>query len=170
MQIRQAVIRSTAVLAILVAALVALAQAAAAAETAGPFAKLAGRWTGEGRLGIRGENTEQVKCRVTYFVTGNGDNLRQNIRCASAGGSIEVQTQVAHADGRLTGSWKELVRDMQGQLTGTVTETGFRVTAKGGDLTANMVIILKEPRQVIEIQFINTALIGLTLSLTKDGP
>src|SRR5205809_1125841 len=149
-----------AVSAIVLAALVALAPAAAATEPVGPFAKLAGRWTGEGRLGIRGEKTEQVKCRVTYFV-GGGDTLRQTIRCASAAGNIEVQTQVAHADGRLTGAWKELVRDMQGQLTGTVTETGFRVTATGGDLTANMVIILKEPRQIIEIQFIGTALIGL---------
>jgi hypothetical protein len=169
MRTRQLSIRLAALLAILAAVLFAWDAAATAVETGGPFDKLAGRWTGEGRLGIRGDKTEVVKCRVTYFVSGQGSGLRQTIRCASAGGSIEVQTQVVHADGRLTGSWKELVRDMQGELKGTVTEKGFKVTATGGDLTANMVIILRESKQIIEIQFIGTPLIGLTLSLTKDS-
>jgi hypothetical protein len=134
-----------------------------------PFDKLAGRWIGEGRFGIRDGGTEAVKCRVTYILTGgSGDDLRQTIRCAAPSGSIEVQSLVKHADGKLTGTWKELSRDMSGQLSGEVTPKGYRVSIKGTELSANMTIILVgDTKQVVEIQFIHSKLIGLTLILQK---
>ena len=141
--------------------------ASAHAEEPSPFEKLSGRWVGEGRLGIRDGNTEKVKCRVTYILAGQGDELKQTIRCASAGGNVEVQSVVAHAGGALTGSWRELVRDMSGELSGTVTPKGFRVAIKGQALNANMDIILTDTKQIIEIQFIDSSLIGLTLVLEK---
>ncbi|HET7156291.1 MAG TPA: hypothetical protein VFI87_13075, partial [Hyphomicrobiaceae bacterium] len=70
-----------------------------------PFEKLVGRWVGEGRLGVRDNVTEQVKCRVTYVVPGSTDQLQQTIRCASGSGSIEVRSTVTHAAGALTGTW-----------------------------------------------------------------
>lgn len=138
-----------------------------AAEEPSPFAKLAGRWSGEGRLGAREGKTEAVKCRVTYFVLEQGAQLKQTIRCASAGGTVEVQSTVMHASGGLTGSWKELVRDWSGELIGSVHANGFRVAVKGQHLNANMDIIVRGAKQIIEIQFIDSSLIGLTLILAK---
>ena len=132
-----------------------------------PFEKLAGRWVGEGRLGVRDNATENVKCRVTYIVVQGQDQLKQTIRCASASGSIEVQSVVDHVSGNLSGSWTELVRNMKGEIKGSVTPRGFRVAVKGEDLNANMDIVVLGAKQVIEIQFINSALIGLTLILEK---
>jgi hypothetical protein len=132
-----------------------------------PFERLVGRWVGEGRLGIRDNPTETVKCRVTYLHVKDGDQLRQAIRCASAGGSVEVQSTVSHIAGTLAGSWKELTRDMSGAVSGSVTPKGFRVAVRGDGLTANMDIVLVGAKQVIEIQFINSSLIGLTLILEK---
>src|SRR5262249_37872596 len=86
--------------------------APAYAVDASPFEKLVGRWVGEGRLGVRDNATEQVKCRVTYLVPGPTDQLQQTIRCASASGSIEVRSTVTHAAGTLTGTWTELERKM----------------------------------------------------------
>lgn len=141
--------------------------ALAGAEEASPFDRLAGRWVGEGRLGIRDASTETVKCRVTYFVQEGGNQLRQSIRCASQSGAIEVASTVIHAGGTLTGSWKELTREWSGELTGTVNPNGFKVAVRGENLSANMDIIVKGARQIIEIQFMNSSLIGLTLVLTK---
>ena len=140
---------------------------AALAEEPSPFAKLAGRWLGEGRLGIRDGKTEAVKCRVTYILLEQGTQVRQTIRCASDSGSVEVQSTVSHAAGTLTGSWKELSRDWSGELSGSVHANGFKVAVKGTELNANMDIIVKDARQIIEIQFIDSSLIGLTLMLTK---
>ena len=134
---------------------------------ASPFDKVLGRWVGEGRLGVRNSATEQVKCRVTYLRSGSADELQQTIRCASSSGSIEVRSTVMHAEGALTGTWTELSRSMKGKLTGNVTPRGFRVHIKGESLTANMDIVVLGTKQVIEIQFINSSLIGLTLILDK---
>ena len=141
--------------------------APAAAVGLSPLEGLAGRWVGEGRLGVKGNGTEQVKCRVNYIYTKDSDQLRQSIRCASAGGSVDVQTLVNHVEGKLTGTWQELVRNWSGELTGAVSSRGFKVQVRGESLSANMDIIVIGKRQVVEIQFINSSLIGLTLVLER---
>lgn len=141
-----------------------------AADTPGPFTAFAGRWVGEGRLGIRASDnseitTEQVKCRVTYQPGDNGNALHQSIRCAAQGGNIEVQTDVRHSAGTLSGTWKEMTRDWAGSVTGTAVPKALRVRISSENLSANMNIQLRDTTQVIEIQFINSSLIGLTLLL-----
>lgn len=137
------------------------------AQDASPFVKLAGRWLGEGRLGFSGGKTETVKCRVTYIVTDEARQVRQTIRCATEGDTVEVRSEVTHASGTLSGHWKELSRDWSGDVSGSVTPNGFKVAIRGTELNANMDIIVKDNRQIIEIQFINSSLIGLTLILNK---
>jgi len=140
---------------------------AAQATDAAPFGKLIGRWVGEGRLGVRNGDTERVKCRVTYLQRETSAPLQQTIRCAAASGSIEVRSWVTHKAGRLTGTWEELTRRWKGDIAGTVTPRGFKVAVKGENLRANMDIVVLGARQVIEIQFIESTLIGLTLILEK---
>jgi hypothetical protein len=158
-------VRSLALLLLLsVAQSFALALSAPAQGTS-PFAKLAGRWLGEGRLGYTGGKTETVKCRVTYIVT--EPQVRQTIRCSTEGDTVEVQSVVTHRSGSINGTWKELSRNWSGEVSGSVTANGFKVAIRGTELNANMDIIVKDDRQVIEIQFINSSLIGLTLVLNK---
>lgn len=142
--------------------------APASAVDVSPLESLVGRWVGEGRLGVKGNPTEQVKCRVTYAYVQAGDLLKQSIRCASAGGNVEVHSTISHVAGKLTGTWQELVRNMSGDLVGTVTPRGFKVHVRGESLTANMDIILVKAKQVVEIQFVNSSLIGLTLVLERS--
>lgn len=132
-----------------------------------PFKELAGRWIGDGRIGMAEGKVETVKCRATYFVEGAGNQLKQNIRCASAGGKVEVKSEVVAKDGKLTGTWNELVYNLGGDMTGEVTQRGFRIVVRSGDLTANMDVIVLNDRQVVEIQFFNSSLRGLTLILKK---
>jgi hypothetical protein len=132
-----------------------------------PFKELPGRWVGEGRLGLGEGKVESVKCRATYFVGETGNTLKQTIRCASSGGKVEVKSNVAAKDGKLTGTWNELVYNVGGDLKGEVTERGFRIAVRGGDLTANMDVIVMNDRQIVEIQFFNSSLRGLMLVLKK---
>lgn len=145
----------------------AMAVGSAPLEPASPLDRLVGRWVGEGRLGVKDAQSENVKCRVTYIPAGTVDQLKQTVRCASAGGSIEVQSTITHATGDISGTWSELTRNMQGDLTGQVTPRGFHVTVRGADLTANMNVVINGEKQIIEIQFHNSSLIGLTLVLAK---
>jgi hypothetical protein len=164
--------RTLGVFAAAVAALLMLGVLAPAmAEEASPFEKLAGRWVGEGRFGVRDGNTEMVKCRVTYILAAQGQEVKQTIRCASAGGNVEIQSSVAHKAGTISGTWKELVRDWSGDISGSVTPKGFRVAVRGENLNANMDVILHNGKQILEVQFIESSLIGLTLILEHaDSP
>jgi hypothetical protein len=132
-----------------------------------PFKELPGRWVGEGRLGLTDGKTESVKCRATYFVNAPGNELKQNIRCASASGKIEVKSVVNAKDGKLSGTWNELVYNLGGEMNGDVTQRGFRIAVRAGDQTANMDVIVMNDRQIVEIQFFSSALRGLTLILKK---
>lgn len=149
------------------ASLVVVFGTGVAADDSAPFKDLPGRWVGEGRIGLESGKIEKVKCRATYFVSEGGAGLRQNIRCATSGAKIEVKSQLRSNAGTLSGTWKELIYNLEGELTGKVTERGFRISVKGADMAANMEVILFKGRQVVEIQFIDSALVGLTLILTK---
>lgn len=141
--------------------------APAAVQKTAPFKDLPGRWVGDGRLGLKDGKVETVKCRATYFANATADELKQNIRCASASGKIEVKSTVNAKDGKLSGTWNELVYNLGGEMTGEVTQRGFRIAVRAGDLTANMDVIVMNDRQIVEIQFFNSTLRGLTLILTK---
>jgi hypothetical protein len=141
---------------------------ATAAALPGALASLPGRWTGDGRLGFKDGKTESVTCRATYFAATDAPGLKQTIRCASASGKIELKSSLAEKDGILSGEWSEEIYNLKGELRGKATERGLIVTVKGADLDANMDVIVKENRQIVEIQFHNTSLIGLTLVLTRS--
>ena len=147
--------------------LVVMVPATASADPNSPFANFAGRWTGEGMLGFKASAPEHVKCRATYFLNDAKDELKQTIRCATAGGSIEVLSNIKNVADKLTGHWKETTHNFEGDLTGDVTPKGFRIKVQGADLAANMDVVVRENKQIVEIQFINTSLIGLTLVMTK---
>jgi hypothetical protein len=121
---------------------------------------------GDGRIGLT-RAKRNVKCRATYFVNETADELKQNIRCASASGKIEVKSVVTAKDGKLSGTWNELVYNLGGEMSGEVTQRGFRIAVRAGDLTANMDVIVMNDRQIVEIQFFSSTLRGLTLILKK---
>ncbi len=153
----------------ILAALVTGTSMEASAQTPTSFDRIAGLWVGEGRLGTRGGQTETVKCRATYRSEQQGTALKQSIRCASAGGSIEVKV-AAHLKGMtISGDWEETTRGWTGQLSGATTPAGLKVSIRGDNITANMDVIVKDALQVVEIQFIEGALIGLTLILKKQA-
>ena len=142
--------------------------AASYAESASPFSKLPGRWVGQGRLGFKSGDVENIRCRATYFVDRGGRNLKQNIRCASASGKVELKSEMQHDDsGKLVGTWKELLYNLSGKLDGSVTERGFRIRVVGDDLNAHMEIIVKDHQQIVEVHFDSATLIGMTLMLKK---
>ena len=78
-----------------------------------------------------------------------------------------MKSNVHAKNGKLTGQWNELVYNLGGDMTGEVTQRGFRITVRGGDLTANMDVIVMNDRQIVEIQFFNSSVRGLTLVLKK---
>ena len=141
----------------------------ASAQAPASFDKFAGLWVGEGRLGTRAGQTEMVKCRATYRSEQQGTALKQSIRCASAGGSIEVKVAAQLEGENISGGWEETTRGWTGRLAGATTPQGLKVRIRGENISANMDVIVRDALQVVEIQFIDGALLGLTLILKKQS-
>jgi hypothetical protein len=59
------------------------------------------------------------------------------------------------------------VYNLGGELSGNVTERGFRISVRGSGLTANMEVAVAKSNQIIEIQFFDSTLLGLSLVLRK---
>ncbi|MFA7305677.1 MAG: hypothetical protein WC026_03310 [Hyphomicrobium sp.] len=145
-----------------------LASRSADAIATSPFDALVGRWTGDGILGFKESKPERVKCRATYLLDAASENeLKQTIRCATSSGAIEVISNLKEAAGKLTGHWKETIHNFEGDLTGEITPKGFRIIVKGADITANMDIIVRGTLQAVEIQFVNSSLVGLSMAMKK---
>ena len=132
-----------------------------------PFKSVIGWWGGEGRLGFKEGKTEIVKCRVTYFEGASNLEVAQNIRCASSSGKVEIKSNIIAKGDQVSGTWSELVYNINGDLSGTITEQGFKVEVSGGEFGAQMDVIVKGALQVIEIKFRSETLVGMTLILKR---
>jgi hypothetical protein len=142
---------------------------AQALADASPFSNMGGLWSGQGRLGFKDGKVEAVTCRTTYFVSNDQNELKQTIRCASGGAKIEVKSVVTHAAGKLAGTWSETVYNKAGDVSGETTARGFRVKVTGSEVNATMDIIGRDAKQMVEIHFADSTLLGLTLILTKQS-
>lgn len=129
-----------------------------------------GWWIGEGRLGFRDGKTENVKCRAVYRRAKEFAGLNQTIRCATNSGTVEIVSKIELDGDDLVGRWDERKYGLSGVLKGNAVPGGFRVEVSGSDLHANMTVLARNDRQVVEVQFNETSLIGLSVILTRGTP
>lgn len=136
---------------------------AAGQEAVGRFENLLGWWGGKGKLFFRDGQREDVKCRATYRWEQDAAKLLQSVRCASASGKVEVKAEIWEVGDNLKGVWSETTYEFSGDLEGKFQPKGFRVKVKGNKVQANMTVIADGDRQIVEIQFHDNALLGLTM-------
>lgn len=129
-----------------------------------------GWWIGEGRLGFRGGKTENIRCRAVYRRAKEFAGLKQTIRCATNSGTVEIASKIELDGNNLVGQWDERKYGLSGALKGNAVPGGFRVEVLGSDLRANMTVLTRDNRQVVEVQFNKTSLIGLSVILTRGTP
>src|SRR6478609_11679189 len=67
----------------------------------GPFAEMAGVWSGGGNISLDSGASERIRCRATYAVSGDGTGLNQNLVCASDSYKFELKSDVLAKDGAL---------------------------------------------------------------------
>lgn len=137
--------------------------ALAAPESAKPFQPLLGWWIGKGYLGFKNGQSEIVTCRATYRSGDNDYGLRQAVRCASASGNVELTSAIENAGTQLSGTWAERRYNLSGTVSGNITPSGFKVQVRGDTVAANMDVLVKGSRHIVEIQFHDSTLVGLTM-------
>jgi hypothetical protein len=144
---RKLVMASSAVAALLPAIVSGHANAAS-----GPFANMAGSWTGGGTLTMSSGQSERLRCRASYGVAEDGRNLRLNLRCASDSYDFNLAGDVQYERGAIAGSWSESSRNAAGTISGRVDGNRIEAVARGNNFSASLALTTAPGRQAVVIQ------------------
>ena len=122
-------------IAMLLAALLCFVPAAADAAP-GLFERMAGAWSGGGRIEFSNGQSERIRCRATYAPESGGALLEQHLRCASDSYNFNIESMVASHRGSLTGDWTESTHNVAGQIVGTISNNEIRAHVRAAQFNA----------------------------------
>ena len=117
----------------------------------GPFAGLAGSWSGSGTIAMADGSTEKIRCRATYQAPNDGSTLRQTLRCASDSYKFDLSSDVVSEGGRITGTWSEASRGINGNLQGRAGSGRLAVVVEAPGFSANLTVATQGNKQTVSI-------------------
>ena len=135
-----------------VALLVASASGSASYAQSGPFAGMAGNWSGGGTVTLDDGSSERIRCRATYAVGAAGTGLNQSLTCASDSYRFILSSNVVAQGSALSGTWSESSRGVTGTLQGRGAGGNFQVIASAPGFTASLSLTTRGNRQSVVIR------------------
>jgi hypothetical protein len=148
-----------------VAGLVAAAPASYAQT--GPFSGLQGAWSGSGTVQVADGGSERIRCRATYTVASEGNNLQQVLRCASDSYRFDLSSDVTNRGGSLTGTWNEANRNINGGIEGRASNGQYNALVTANGFAAELSMVARGNKQIIAISSKNTDLRGVQITLAR---
>jgi hypothetical protein len=125
-----------------------------AANAAGnPFETLAGDWTGEGTVKTKSDPQKKVSCKVNYKVAGN--DLTQSLSCTGDDYEIEATLKLTDTDGKVKGSWNEVIYDASGEVVGKAHDDVIRTVIRGDKFSGRMSLKVTETGHTINMLQLN---------------
>ena len=115
----------------------------------GPFAGLAGTWSGGGTVLFDDGSAERVSCRATYAPA--GATMTMTLTCASDTYKFALSANVEDRGGAITGSWSEASPNINGSLEGRGGGGNFQVVAISAGFNAKIVLGTVGNKQSISI-------------------
>ena len=149
------------------AAVLALATVAGQAQAANsPFNGLSGSWAGPGTITLASGAQESIRCRAKYNVGGGGSSLTLALRCASASYKFELQSNISHENGSVSGFWNEVAHKVGGTISGKASGGTINVRAEG-PFSALLAVSTRANQQSISIQSPGSAMQDVAISLKR---
>jgi hypothetical protein len=147
--------------------LTALLSGSASHAQSGPFAGLAGVWSGGGTVTLDDGSTERIRCRATYAVGDGGRGLNQSLTCASDSYRFNLASNVVADGGSLSGTWRESSRGISGDLEGRGGNGNFQVIASSPGFSASISLTTRGNRQSVVIRA-ESQFRGASISLSRS--
>src|SRR6201992_6467 len=122
------------------------------AQPGGPFAGMAGFWSGGGTVTLDDGSTERIRCRASYAVGDGGRGLNQTLTCASDSYKFDLKTNVVAEGGLIRGTWSEGSRNVNGSLAGRGGNGNFEVAASAPGFNGNISLSTRGNRQSVLIR------------------
>jgi hypothetical protein len=124
----------------------------ARAQSMGPFAGMAGIWTGSGTVTLDDGSSERIRCRATYAVGAGGNGLQQTLTCASDSYKFNLTSNLIAQGGAVSGTWSETSRNINGNIEGRSGNGIFQVVATAPGFSANLTLTTRGNRQSVVIR------------------
>jgi hypothetical protein len=161
------VARAASAVLLFAAAMLAVAERPALAAE-GPFAGLAGSWSGSGAVSLPNGARERIRCRATYTVGSGGNSLQQSLRCASDSYHFELRSSVNSDGSSISGSWSESTRNLNGRVSGRARGNQITALVEANGFSATITIVTNGSRQSVSIRSLSHELAGATISLSRS--
>jgi hypothetical protein len=133
----------------------------------GPFAGMAGNWSGTGTVTLDDGSTERIRCRATYAVSASGNGLNQTLTCASDSYKFNLVSSVTAQGAGLSGTWSESSRNVNGNLEGRASNGNFQVLATAPGFSANISLTTRGNKQSVVIKA-ESQFKGASISLSRS--
>ena len=132
----------------------------------GPFAGMAGNWSGGGTVTLDDGSAERIRCRSSDAVGAGGNGLNLVLTCASDSYKFDLRGNVIFDRGVLSGTWSESGRGINGILEGRGGNGVFQVTASTAGFSANLALTTRGNKQSVIIRA-ESGFRGANISLTR---
>ncbi|MBI5264973.1 MAG: hypothetical protein HY852_24525 [Bradyrhizobium sp.] len=116
----------------------------------GPFAGMAGNWSGSGTVSLEDGSTERIRCRARYAPS--GPNMSMSLTCASDAYKFLLAADVTAEGNTITGNWTESSRNIGGTLQGRGGGGNFQVLVSAAGFNANLSLATRGNRQSVSIR------------------
>jgi hypothetical protein len=120
------------------------------AQSGGPFAALAGSWSGGGTVGLDDGSTERIRCRATYAVAGR--RMELTLTCASDSYRFSLQGNLEAEGNVISGTWSESSRNVSGVLQGRASGGNYQLRASAAGFNANIALSTRGNRQSVSMR------------------
>jgi hypothetical protein len=134
-----------------VAALALVAPAAADAVAAGPFADFPGQWSGTGKIRVKGQDVERLRCKANYRPRGSsGTEIDLQLSCDSDSYKFDLVGQFqADEKGQISGRWSENSRNVGGTAIGNIRGSRLTLHVESSAFAANLAMVTRERQQTV---------------------
>ena len=130
----------------------------------GPYAGMAGRWSGGGTITLDDGSSERIRCRATYQVS--GPNMEMSLTCASDAYKFNLAANVVDQGGAVSGTWSESGRNIGGTLQGRGGGGNFQVVASTAGFNASISLRTTGNKQSVTMRA-DSQFRGANIALTK---
>lgn len=130
----------------------------------GPFAPLAGSWSGGGTVTLDDGSTERIRCRAKYAPI--GPTMEMSLTCASDAYKFNLGANLKAEGSAVTGSWSEASRNISGSLQGRGSGGNYELLVSAAGFNANLVLRTSGTKQTVSLKA-DSQFRGANISLSR---
>ena len=124
--------------------------ATAQAQSGGPFAGMAGNWSGGGTVTLDDGSRERLRCRASYQVA--SFNMTMSLTCASDAYKFNLGASVKAEGSAIAGNWSEASRNISGSLAGRGAGGNYELLASAAGFNANISLKTTGNKQTVTMR------------------